>query len=122
MMTDKEKILKYLDYKGVPKSKFHAEIGVSNNFLEEGSSLEVDKLKVIINSYQDLNMDWFFDDNAPMLITENNHKNTTFSEASNENMLLEMLRLKDIKIQESYEEIGKLKEIIRGLQVKNQAF
>lgn len=66
-MTDKEKILHYLDHKGISKNKFYQKTGLSVGFLDSGSSLGVDKLKVIIDNYHDLNLEWFFDDNSPML-------------------------------------------------------
>lgn len=66
-MTDKEKILHYLEYKGISKNKFYQKTGLSVGFLDSGSSLGVDKLKLIIDNYHDLNLEWFFDDNSPML-------------------------------------------------------
>lgn len=67
IMTDKEKILHYLEYKGISKNKFYQKTGLSVGFLDSGSSLGVDKLKLIIDNYHDLNLEWFFDDNSPML-------------------------------------------------------
>lgn len=70
IMTDKEKILKYLDSKGISKNKFYIKTGLSVGFLDSGSSLGVDKLKLIIDNYHDLNLEWFFNEKAPMLRTE----------------------------------------------------
>lgn len=67
IMTDKEKIIKYLEYKGISKNKFYTKTGFSVGFLDSGNSLGVDKLKKIIDNYHDLNLEWFFDDDSPML-------------------------------------------------------
>lgn len=71
-MTDKEKIIKYLDFKGVNKNQFYLKTGLSIGFLDKGSSLGVDKLKIIIDNYHDLNLDWFFYDDGEMIKSENN--------------------------------------------------
>lgn len=71
IMTDKEKILKYLDYKGISKNKFYVKMGFSVGFLDSGNSLGVDKLKKIIDNYHDLNLEWFFNDNSPMIKSVN---------------------------------------------------
>lgn len=72
-MTDKEKITKYIEYKGISKNQFYLKTGLSVGFLDKGSSLGVDKLKIIIDNYHDLNLNWFFDDNSEMLKTPDNH-------------------------------------------------
>lgn len=69
-MTDKEKILKYLNYKGISKNKFYVKTGFSVGFLDSGSSLGVDKLRIIIDNYHDLNPGWFFNDAVSMLKDE----------------------------------------------------
>lgn len=74
IMTDKEKIIKYLDYKGISKNKFYVTTGLSVGFLDSGSSLGVDKLRLIIDNYHDLNPAWFFNDKNQMLITEGTQK------------------------------------------------
>ncbi len=66
-MTEKEKIRKYLDYKGVSKNKFYLATGLSMGFLDSGKSLGVDKLKIIISIYPDLSLDWLILDRGPMI-------------------------------------------------------
>ena len=66
-MTDKEKIIYYLDFKGISKNKFYLKTGFSVGFLESGKSLGVDKLKIILDNYHDLNAEWFFKEDAEML-------------------------------------------------------
>jgi len=71
-MTDKDKILKYLEYKRISKNKFYQKTGFSVGFLDSGNSLGVDKLKIVIDNYHDLNLEWFFNEDAPMIKPSNN--------------------------------------------------
>lgn len=57
IMTDKEKIIKYLEIKGITKNKFYKDTGLSVGFLDSGNSLGVDKLKRIADNYHDFNYD-----------------------------------------------------------------
>ncbi|SCD19265.1 Hypothetical protein PSM36_0433 [Proteiniphilum saccharofermentans] len=70
-MTDKQKILEYLKYKGISKNKFYLKTGLSVGFLDSGKSLGVDKLREILDIYHDLNPAWFLPGDAPMLISDN---------------------------------------------------
>ncbi|MDD4592574.1 MAG: hypothetical protein PHG06_19445 [Parabacteroides sp.] len=69
-MTDKQKILEYLKYKGISKNKFYLETGLSVGFLDSGKSLGVDKLREILDIYHDLNPAWFLPGDGPMLISD----------------------------------------------------
>lgn len=71
-MTEKEKIKQYLDYKGISKNKFYTETGFSVGFLDSGKSLGADKVKIIINTYPDLNINWLILDEGPMIKQETN--------------------------------------------------
>lgn len=66
-MNDKEKITQFIEAKGISKNKFYKETGLSNGFLASGSSLGTDKLKIIIDTYPDFNLNWFFTGQGPML-------------------------------------------------------
>ncbi len=66
-MTDKQKILEYLKYKGISKNKFYIKTGLSVGFLDSGKSLGVDKLRDILDIYHDLNPAWFLPGDGPML-------------------------------------------------------
>lgn len=66
-MGEKDKIKKYLEYKGISKNKFYTETGLSVGFLDSGKSLGADKVKIIINTYPDLNLDWLIMDTGPMI-------------------------------------------------------
>ncbi|PHS03636.1 MAG: hypothetical protein COA88_15505 [Kordia sp.] len=69
-MTDKEKIIEYLDFKGFSKNSFYKRTGFSTGFLDKGSSLGVDKLRIIIDNYQDFNPLWLLTGNSEMLLKD----------------------------------------------------
>ena len=67
-LTVKERILEYIDYKGIEKARFEKEAGLSNGFVdkigESIRSLSIDKIR---NRYQDLNIDWLLSGYGEML-------------------------------------------------------
>ena len=66
-MSEKDKIKQYLEYKGISKNRFYTDTGLSVGFLDSGRSLGADKVKIIINKYPDLNMNWLILDEGPMV-------------------------------------------------------
>lgn len=66
-MSDKDRIKKYLEYKGVSKNKFYTQTGLSIGFLDSGSSLGVDKARIIVNTYPDINLNWLILGEGDML-------------------------------------------------------
>lgn len=69
-MSDKDRIKEYLEYKGISKNKFYARTGLSIGFLDSGSSLGVDKARIIINTYPDINLNWLILGEGEMLRTD----------------------------------------------------
>lgn len=66
-MREKEKIKKYLEYKQVSKNQFYKATGLSVGFLDSGTSLGADKLKIIINAFPDLSLPWLLLDEGDMI-------------------------------------------------------
>lgn len=66
-MSDKDRIKKYLEYKHISKNKFYVQTGLSIGFLDSGSSLGVDKARIIINTYPDINLNWLILGEGDML-------------------------------------------------------
>ena len=66
-MTEKEKLKQYIDYKRISKNKFYSITGLSNGFLDSGSSLGTDKLKIIIEKFPDLSLPWLLLDEGDMI-------------------------------------------------------
>lgn len=77
-MTDKEKILQFLMFKGVNKNQFSLKTGLSPRFFDSGNSLGVDKLRVIANNYTDLSIEWVVMNVGEMIKdATQNHEPTT---------------------------------------------
>ncbi len=76
-MTDKEKLLQYLDCKGINKNQFYVKTGLSKKFLDSGKSLGVDKLRIIANNYSDLSLEWMVLDKGEMLKSEKENQPNT---------------------------------------------
>jgi len=89
-MNTKEKILQYLDFKGISQGKFCRKIGVSNGFLSSGKHIGSEKLKAIRDNYVDLNMDWLIYDEGEMISSENvvNEQELVYDKLSNDNKKL----------------------------------
>lgn len=68
IQTDKQKIIQYLEFKGIAKSKFYKETGFSNGFLDSGSSFSVENLRVILDKYRDINLDWLLNGKGSLLL------------------------------------------------------
>lgn len=81
-MGEKEKIKKYLEYKGISKNKFYVRTGLSVGFLDSGKSLGVDKARIILNIYSDLNPDWLILDKGEMLKPESPETEKTLKSVS----------------------------------------
>ena len=69
-MTEKEKLLAYLNAKGINKSQFCRTMGFSARFLDVGESLNVSKLIQIKKhpQFSDLNIEWFLEDKGEMIL------------------------------------------------------
>lgn len=67
-MNTKEKIRQYLDYKGKNANQFYSETGLSNGFLHSGKYAGSDKVRIIIETYPDLNLEWLIMDKGEMII------------------------------------------------------
>lgn len=70
-MTAKEKIIQYIDYKGISKRDFYRQTGFSNGFLDSGKHIGSDNIKIIISNYPDISLDWLVMDDGEMIKTKN---------------------------------------------------
>ncbi len=69
-MSEKEKLKQFLKTQRIPFSTFTSEVGVSQGFLNSGSSLGVDKLKMILIKYPQLSLDWLLFNKGDMVVHE----------------------------------------------------
>lgn len=63
-----QRILKYLDFKGVSRYKFYKDTGLSNGYLDKKGAIGSDKCELICSIYSDLNPSWLITGNGNMLL------------------------------------------------------
>lgn len=106
-MGEKDKIKQYLDYKGISKNKFYSLTGLSIGFLDSGTSMGADKVKIIINKFPDINIDWLVLDQGDMILSP-------AREAETNSTLEELLRTKDELIDLQRKHIAFLEEKLKN--------
>lgn len=70
MSTTKERISKYLEFKGISKRDFYNKIGVSNGFLDSGKEIGSDKVEIIMDTFPYLNIMWMLTGKGDMEMSE----------------------------------------------------
>lgn len=106
-MGEKDKIKQYLDYKGISKNKFYSLTGLSMGFLDSGTSMGADKVKIIINKFPDININWLVLDRGEMIVASGDAVKDHSEELLKTKDELIELQKKHIKILE--EKLGKTK-------------
>ena len=113
-MTTKEKIFKYLKFKGIPKAQFYREANVApSNFKGEAlysRDLNVAQVVIVLTMYPDLSPDWLLLDRGEMIRVETDDGMVI----KGNNELIGIIR-------DQAEEIGRLKERINQLEKENAA-
>ena len=66
-MTSSDRVLQFIEYKGISKREFYANTGLSNGFLDKSSNIGSDKLEKIISAYPDLSLLFIVTGNGSML-------------------------------------------------------
>jgi hypothetical protein len=66
----KQKILQYLDFKGISKYKFYQETGITNGILSQNNGISEDNLLRFLSVYKDISAEWLMRDEGSMLKTE----------------------------------------------------
>lgn len=65
--TQKERILQFLEYKGISKNKFYIETGISNGVLDKKSGLSMDTIEKFYSKYPEINPEWLLTGKEEML-------------------------------------------------------
>ncbi|CAA0159565.1 hypothetical protein [Tenacibaculum maritimum] len=81
-----ERILKFIEYKGINKSRFYRETGLSNGFLDKVKDIGCSKIDHILNSYPEINIEWLVLGRGDM-INQKNSDNFDSISAENTNIL-----------------------------------
>ena len=69
-LTATERILQFIDYKGITKYQFHKKNGFSNGFLDKSRAIGTDKCEKILEQYPEINPTWLLTGKGPMLLEE----------------------------------------------------
>ena len=63
-----DRILQIIDFKGINKSTFYKEVGLSNGFLDKATkNIGASKIEQILKAYPEINPDWFLTGEGNML-------------------------------------------------------
>lgn len=85
-MTDKEKVKQYLKLKNIGRTQFSETTGFSSSFLDSGTSLGVDKLKIIVDNFPDFNIWALLKDEENLIAEPQSIKNTNSPNSQNNNI------------------------------------
>lgn len=66
----KQKILQYLDYKGISKYKFYQETGITNGILSQPNGISEDNLLRFLSVYKDISVVWLLTGEGDMIKPE----------------------------------------------------
>lgn len=77
-----DRILQFIDYKGINKSNFYKSTGLSNGFLDKVKDVGVSKLELILKSYPELSMEWLIFGTGNMLNFNFETENNSISESA----------------------------------------
>jgi hypothetical protein len=115
-MNISDRIVKYLDLKGISKSKFYAAMGVSNGFLDKRPNIGADKVEKIIEIYTDLNLNWLITGKGEMLNPTNEME---MQKELDEGYHCKFCEIKDKLIDQQAQTIEVLQEMISMLKKRN---
>ena len=110
-MTTKEKIIHFLDNKGITKEDFYKKTGFSNGFLGAGKHVGSDNLKIILDNYPELSLEWLVMDKGDMIVSDNN-----LIENNPNQMTDQFIQMQKTLLGYKDEEIKRLKDEIEALK------
>lgn len=67
LSASKERILQYIDSKGISKRQFYQETGISNGTLDQKSDITLKTIEKIISKYRDIDIRWLISGEGGML-------------------------------------------------------
>lgn len=72
----KQRLLRYLDFKGIDKKEVYTNTGISNGIFSQKTGMNEDSIMRFLNYYTDLNKEWLFTGKGNMLISESKSQET----------------------------------------------
>ena len=80
----KEKILYYIEYKGISKYKFYQESGITRGVLDKESGISEENIAKYIAYAPEVNLEWLFLNKGEMIKTKNDNNVVNFNEHKND--------------------------------------
>ena len=65
-----DRVIQIIEYKGINKSQFYRETGLSNGFLDKVKDIGSSKIEDILNSYPEINPAWLLTGKGEMLLAD----------------------------------------------------
>lgn len=65
-MTSVARTIDFIEKKGISKTKFYKDTGLSNGYLDKVKELGADKIESIISAYEEINLTWLITGVGPM--------------------------------------------------------
>tara|TARA_R110002111_G_scaffold5920_9_gene27426 strand:+ start:2382 stop:3038 length:657 start_codon:yes stop_codon:yes gene_type:complete len=66
-----QRIIQFIDYKGISKYKFYKKTGLSNGFLDKKGTIGADKCEIIYSYFPEINLEWLLTGKGSMLKINN---------------------------------------------------
>lgn len=110
-MEIKERVMQFIEYKGITKNKFETECGLPKRYVSNiGNTIQSDVIKKIVLTYPEINVNWLVGLDEPMLRDnkETPHQNVTKDD------LIEALRDHITTLKREVEELRREKSISDG--------
>jgi len=71
MSTIKDRILEFIDYKGITKNKFESKCGLASRYVSNiGRAIQSDVIEKIILTYPEINLEWLVLGKGEMLMDD----------------------------------------------------
>ena len=77
-MTTTERLLQFVEYKGISKYEFHKKNGLSNGFLDKSRAIGTDKCARILENYPEINPEWLITGEGKMIRDKNTAEISNF--------------------------------------------
>lgn len=121
-MGSTERVVQFIEYKGISKYKFCKDLGFSNKFLDNSSNMGTDKACIILHHYPEINADWLITGRGEML-NESNYKIQYWSDEKGNNIADEINKNEELfkpkTFNIDYKELAEARlEVIDGLKFK----
>lgn len=79
--SQKERIIQFIEYKGISKNKFYIETGISNGILDKKSGLSMETVEKLYSRYPEINAEWLLTGEGAMLKSPVSDQKTTVNES-----------------------------------------